>query len=812
MTSGGRAANGGRRARRAVVRWSGRLLRREWRQQSLVVMLLTVAVAAAVSVASAVYAVAPAADYAAFGAAAYRFTLDDAEPAAVDATIEAAQAWFDDVEVIRRGQIDVDGRGDPIEVRVQDPAGPLGARTLALRHGRYPVALDELAVAESLASDLGVEVGSILEVDNGVEMRVVGLVENPSSLSDGFFIASPQFGTGSPSVTLLVDAETGRAESFRGTGNPIPVFASRGDGSALTLVAVVAITEVALVLVSLIAATGFVVTAQRRQRQLGMLAAIGATEKHLRLVTLSNGALVGLVGSFAGAALGLVTWFATAPLIGRRAGSRVDRFGVPWWLVALIVILAVATTTIAAWWPARIVARVPITAALAGRRPRPQPARRSIAASLGLIAAGLSALAAAGDVTSPRRNGVAIHNAFLVATGMTAVIGGVLLVSPAAIRVIGAHVRALVLPARVALRDLARYQSRSAAALGAISLTLGIPLAVTFAAASAEHGPDTGNLSTHQLLIATEDITAPLVAARTEAERQILDRQVHDIAARLPGSRITELRKVVDPRLDVSQFGAETIRVDSEDSDGDGPAVFLASDDLLDALDVSPPPGFELLTAQTGRISYGGAVDPSTGRHPPQPVTGAVVIDPDYSSLPSSLLSPSEVLRRGWTSTTAGWLIETPEALTDRQIADVRLATLSAGLEMERRDNQASLVQLRNAATAVGMILALGILALTVGLLRSEAAQDMQTLTATGATRSTRRAITAGTAVGLAAPGVVIATISAYVAIAAASAALPAVPVTNLAAIALGVPALACLAAWIVAGHEPATLTRHVIE
>jgi putative ABC transport system permease protein len=41
-------ANGGVAARRAVVRWAWRMFRREWRQQVLVVALLTVAVAAAI--------------------------------------------------------------------------------------------------------------------------------------------------------------------------------------------------------------------------------------------------------------------------------------------------------------------------------------------------------------------------------------------------------------------------------------------------------------------------------------------------------------------------------------------------------------------------------------------------------------------------------------------------------------------------------------------------------------------------------------------------------------------------------------------
>ena len=40
------ASNGGVPARRAVIRWAWRLLRREWRQQLLILALITVAVAA----------------------------------------------------------------------------------------------------------------------------------------------------------------------------------------------------------------------------------------------------------------------------------------------------------------------------------------------------------------------------------------------------------------------------------------------------------------------------------------------------------------------------------------------------------------------------------------------------------------------------------------------------------------------------------------------------------------------------------------------------------------------------------------------
>ena len=53
------------------------------------------------------------------------------------------------------------------------------------------------------------------------------------------------------------------------------------SGAAETL-AMFSVATVFLLLASLVAAAGFAVVAQRRLRQLGMLAAVGATEKHLR--------------------------------------------------------------------------------------------------------------------------------------------------------------------------------------------------------------------------------------------------------------------------------------------------------------------------------------------------------------------------------------------------------------------------------------------------------------------------------------------------------------------------------------------------
>jgi putative ABC transport system permease protein len=74
-------------------------------------------------------------------------------------------------------------------------------------------------------------------------------------------------------------------------------------------------------------------------------------------------------------------------------------------------------------------------------------------------------------------------------------------------------------------------------------------------------------------------------------------------------------------------------------------------------------------------------------------------------------------------------------------------------------------VRLANRATGVGIVVALGILAMTVGLIRSETARDLRTLTATGARRWTRRTLTATTAGALALMGALIATSGAYLAL-----------------------------------------------
>jgi putative ABC transport system permease protein len=137
-------------------------------------------------------------------------------------------------------------------------------------------------------------------------------------------------------------------------------------------------------------------------------------------------------------------------------------------------------------------------------------------------------------------------------------------------------------------------------------------------------------------------------------------------------------------------------------------------------------------------------------------------------------------------------------------------------MTIETRNEQSSITGLKSGATAAGVLLALGVLAMTVGLIRSETAGDTRTLTATGASSGTRRAITAATAGALAGLGVVLGTAGAYLVLVGAYLGnledLTRVPVLHLSITMLGMPAVATLAGWLLAGREPHAIARPVLE
>ncbi|SEO69036.1 putative ABC transport system permease protein [Actinacidiphila rubida] len=815
----GRGRHGGLPARHAVVRWSWRMLRREWRRQVLLLTLVACTVGAAVCGLSATHAYNATADGTFGSARAVLHMTGGSDPARLGSQLGAAATGLAPDQIITHRSVPVPGSVATLDVRGQDPHGRIGSPRLRLLDGRYPAAgsATEIALTPSAAREFHARLGGPVTL-GGHELTVVGLVENPAKLDDTFALAVPA-GTaatlvaGQPATTVdvLTDAPRPTVQTFRPGGDASLSIQYRQslDRNANDAF-ILAVATVALLLVALVATAGFAVVAQRRLRQIGMLGAMGATDRQLRLVLVGHGLLTGLVGTAAGAVLGAAAWVPVAPLLERPAGHRIDRLDVPWLFLAVLLVVAVLSPTAAAWWPARAVARVPAVQALSARPPAPVRARQSVAAAVVLLAGGVVSL-----VASHRTNGL------LVSLGIVGVVGGVLLFSPLVVRALAATAGRMPFTTRLVLRDLGRHQARSGAALAAITLAIGLPVAISVLAGVNQSTPASGNLSAHEVLLRTsrDPSVVPLLSAADMARQQSA---VDAYAARL-GATAVPLTMAYDPDVrPMAGVDGKTGRLVVDAGHRTGSNSWSGSSGLWVAtpatvhafgLDPASAAGAALVTRQPARL----ALDllGSASRQVPirtVHVAGASA----YTSEPANFLTPEAVAAHRWRTAVTGWYISAPHDLTDAQRSAARDMAATAGLVSETRAAQAGLGTLRWASVAAGAALALGVLAMTVGTIRAESADDLRTLTATGAGSGARRALTAATAGALALAGTLLGAAGAYAVLVPAYARdlglLRHVPYLPLTTAIPGVPLLALATGWLIAGREPAGIARRLLE
>ncbi|MGC1237862.1 MAG: FtsX-like permease family protein, partial [Acidimicrobiales bacterium] len=152
-------------------------------------------------------------------------------------------------------------------------------------------------------------------------------------------------------------------------------------------------------------------------------------------------------------------------------------------------------------------------------------------------------------------------------------------------------------------------------------------------------------------------------------------------------------------------------------------------------------------------------------------------------------------------------------------LSNARSTAAAAGMSIESKSSIPTSATILDWATIVGIVLALGILAMTIGLIRSETAGELRILVATGASSRTRRGLTAATACALAFIGAVVGTAAAYIALIGFSrtsnldglSSLASVPVLNLLLILLAMPVVAAVVAWIAAWREPSGVSRQLV-
>ena len=823
--------NGGVAARRAVVRWASRMFRREWRQQLLVLTLLTVAVTAAIGSITLAYNSVPA-DNSDFGSANQVLSLDGSDPQKLQAALDSAKKTFGTFDLIGHRSVAVPGSVEALDYRSQTPGGTYTGELLALRSGSYPEGPREVALTDGVAESLRLEIGSTLALD-GRRRTVVGIVENPSKLSDEFALVAPS--SASPEVVdLFVNASFAAHDDFTDSvGEPSAYTGSMLKGNDVSetaeTLAMFSVATVFLLLASLVAAAGFAVVAQRRLRQLGMLAAVGATGKHLRLVLLTNGAVVGTIAAVSGTIAGLGLWLVFAPTLESAVDHRIDRLSLPWVLVAMAGLLAIAGAIAAAWWPGRMVARLPVLLALSGRPPKPRPARHSAIAATALIVVGIGCLALSDRETE-----------LLIVAGLLATILGSLLLGPLAIRTFSAVAGRVSIAPRLALRDLARYQARSGAALAAVTLSLGIAAAVVVIASAeeAKKASEPASVSDRQIRVylgPSEDRTLTPVDAPAQLDR--LAEGARGIAAKLDGATVIPLRKATEPGTVPGRFprgdtqfihAVELVRSFRSPEGGKNYRVqsqtYVATPAVLAYLGIDPAtidPGTDFLVDRSATAD--DLVIPNLTSRTEIPVTNVQKIDTGGHLFGAAsgrnapyFITPNGLRRHGWKQIPAGWLVQSSRPLTTDQTADARDAAAEAGLTIETRRKNNPPTEVMAIATAAGALLALAILAMTVGLIRGESAGDLRTLTAAGATSGIRRTLTATTAGALALLGAILGAAGAYVVLLALYhddlGYLSDIPVLYLALAVIGVPLAAAAAGWLVAGREPPAIARMAIE
>jgi putative ABC transport system permease protein len=482
--------------------------------------------------------------------------------------------------------------------------------------------------------------------------------------------------------------------------------------------------------------------------------------------------------------------------------------------------------------------RISTVSALAGRPAPPKQVGRTAVPGIVCAIGAFILLAYAGSTGG---NGGGVGELVL---GFVALTVSVVLLSPFLLTWLDHLARRAPLAIRMATRDLARYRARSGSALGAISIGVLIAMVVIIASAARfgnvldYAGP---NVSSTQLLIYTPNgpygpggpgnasagtgTSAPTVRTMAKSAREI--------ASALGSTKMVTLETT-----------SVTIQHAASGRSYSGP-LYVATPQLLRAFGIkkssieknaeilSMRPGFAAISNM--QIVYGnyfggkggpGASGADSAWPCPKsdclanPVMQEVNALPAGTSAPNTVITEYAVQKLGLTPITAGWLVETAKPLSAAQLTGARATAAAAGLSIETKSSIPTSATIIDWATLVGVFLALGILAMSIGLIRSETADELRILSATGASSRTRRSLTAATAGALALVGAVVGVIGAYIAMVGFSSnnnldglsSLTSVPVANLLMILVAMPLVAAIVAWLAAWREPKGISRQVVQ
>lgn len=246
----------------------------------------------------------------------------------------------------------------------------------ALVDGEAPDAENEVLIGTNLMEDRDLALGDTLEfmTPDGemAEIDVVGIFDlGVASLNESWVVtelASAQTIFGEEdnisaletqvedvfaADTIAADIEQNVADYGLETSNWKEENEQLLSGLSGQSISSYMIQVFVLVAVLLGIASVLAISAVQKSKQLGILKAMGIQDRTAGLIFLIQGFLLGTVGSILGAGLGVGLMYGFATFVKNPDGSALVPFYTDWTFIGLSVVIAIVSSTIAAFIPAK---------------------------------------------------------------------------------------------------------------------------------------------------------------------------------------------------------------------------------------------------------------------------------------------------------------------------------------------------------------------------------------------------------------------------------------------------------------------------
>ncbi len=580
---------------------------------------------------------------------------------------------------------------------------PLAEGRLVLMAGQPPDRPSEIALSKSLLDKLRLKIGDTVHLtEPDQQFTVSGRVANPMAVSRDEAITVGAAIPPSQTRTWLIDSGgldpqliKGHLQTAVGPHRLDIVLRSemlrtlkKDQRPSLTAL----IGGAFLIVTSLVTSSALAISANRNVRSFALLAANGAEPQRLRQVVFFESALLGVLGSFGGAAIGVVVALATMPSLAGLANRVHVDLVLPIVPIVLTTLSGLIAVMIAGMVPAVAAGRTQVRTALDMRTPKRQGRSTTVAPAI-LLITGLGWTWLGASISdSPYQP--------LLAAGAVATLAGAVFATKPLVRLLGRLAARLPALPRVAARDLGRSPGRVVPTMGATiaiwALAVGL-LSVTASREQSEKDEYIPTLRDDQLQVVSSGppVETTAFASAALAASQAIPGAVSApvrVAAASAVDRSSWVQAIGGPPLEavrnrglVAEASEDLLTVLAVPEEAvqllaDGMIVGIGRDTVADrTVDLQVPRPTPIANPRQSPDAGLSEQEDSPSLPPMRYETQVIqakarAIDTEsYGALPLYLASPATLQSFGLDTAVESWVIRSPRPLTKGEIRSARL-------------------------------------------------------------------------------------------------------------------------------------------